>query len=162
MHHQPSQKRKRTGSLIIECVIASLILASCSIALLKWTHSGNQLKQQANTHTAAVLIADNAVERLKQATIENASELANSVASELSDQQGFGVAITSSKFNSREESGPDLNGIHFTITVSQGSVPITVKHSWKLGATNDSPVGENATNDSIAPSPENREETANE
>lgn len=154
MRYQQFQKRNRSGSLIIECVISSIILASCSIALLKWTQKGNQLKRQANTHTAAVLIAENAAERLKQATVENASELAISVASKLSEQQSLGVTITSSSFSHKEESAAELIGIHFTITVSQGDVPITVKHSWKLDTENEQSVGGKASTGSIARSQE--------
>ncbi len=162
MRFQRFHKRNRTGSLIIECVIASVILASCSIALLKWTHAGNQLQRQANTQTAAVLVAENAADRLNQTTIENASTFANSVATELSELQSLGVAITSSEFTSEHESGPVLKGIHFTITVSQGDTPITVKHSWKLGTSDELPVGTKTPSGTNTPSTEKQEGTANE
>ncbi len=161
------EKQQRTGSLVIECVIASAMLASCSIALVKWTHSANQLRQQANTHTAAVLIADNASERLKHATTADTratdtSALANSIASELSGQQDLGVTITNSEFNSTKESGAKPNGTHFTITVSKGGVPITIKHCWKLSQSDASPVGNNAPTSAITPASEKQGEKPDE
>ncbi len=166
------EKQQRTGSLVIECVIASAMLASCSIALVKWTHSANQLRQQANTHTAAVLIADNASERLKHATTADiratdtratdTSALANSIASELSGQQDLGVTITNSEFNSTKESGAKPNGTHFTITVSKGGVPITIKHCWKLSQSDASPVGNNAPTSAITPASETQGEKPDE
>ncbi len=161
------EKQQRTGSLVIECVIASAMLASCSIALVKWTHSANQLRQQANTHTAAVLIADNASERLKHATTADTRAtdtraLANSIASELSGQQDLGVTITNSEFNSTKESGAKPNGTHFTITVSKGGVPITIKHCWKLSQSDASPVGNNAPTSAITPASEKQGEKPDE
>lgn len=162
MQTQRIQKRKRTGSLIIECVVASAILASCSIALLKWTQSENQFKRQANTQTAAVLLANNAADRLTQTTTEDAITFANRVASELSKQQRLGMVIASSEFNNSQESGPEISGIHFTITVSEGNVPITVKHSWKLDAFEDLTEDSSASSGTIAPFTEQQEGTANE
>lgn len=127
-----AQTRTRAGSLVIECVIASVILASCSIALLKWTQSANQLKRQANTHTAAVLIADNAKQRLKQATVANAAETAQNVASNVSRDQGLEVSITHSEFDNPSDPDSDLRGVHFKITVSHDNSPVTVAHCWNL------------------------------
>ncbi|MGB0760129.1 MAG: hypothetical protein ACPGPS_11355 [Rubripirellula sp.] len=126
------QTRTRAGSLVIECVIASVILASCSIALVKWTQSANQLKRQANTHTAAVLIADNAKQRLKKATLANAAAFVKDVESDLSKPQGFEVTISHTEFNDQRESGSAQRGLHFKITVSQEETPIAVAHCWNL------------------------------
>ncbi|HBV62316.1 MAG TPA: hypothetical protein DEF45_04775 [Rhodopirellula sp.] len=155
-------RSNRKGSLILECVIASVILASCSIALLKWTHSENRLKQQANTHTAAILLADNAIQRLQQATTENATILANEVAQQLSKQQGLSVAITSREFNSSQGTEAARPGIHFTITVSKGDVPITAQHSWNLHPRNEVAAGSGGPNGAIAPTSEKQEGTAND
>jgi len=162
MQTQRIQKRNRTGSLIIECVVASAILASCSIALLNWTQSENQLKRQANTQTAAVLLANNAADRLNQTTTEDAITFANRVASELSKQQRLDVVIAISEFNNSQKAGPEISGIHFTITVSQGNVPITVKHSWKLDTIDDLTDENSASSNAIDPPSEKQEGTANE
>lgn len=156
--HQPNRK----GSLILECVIASVILTSCSIALLKWKHSENQLKDQANTHTAATLLADNAELRLQQATTENAANLAEKIETELSQQQDLTVSILGSEFKSTQELETAVTGIHFTITVSKGNLPVTTKHSWKLISSNDLPLASSGAKSVSEPPSEPQEGPANE
>ena len=145
MQFHRRQTRQRRASIILECVIASAILATCSIALLKWTHASGQISHNADTQTAASLLADNAAVRLKLATSANAKAIAKRVAAELSENQGLSVTVTSSEFTPSNEPDSDLTGIHFTITVSGDKTPATIRHTWKIETTVPPPPSNNST-----------------
>ena len=63
--------------------MATLLLTTCAVGLLKWTQNSAQLNRKANTHLAASLLTDNAALRLSQSSINRAEMDATRVANQL-------------------------------------------------------------------------------
>lgn len=107
-------------------------------------------------------MADNAAARLNQTTIDNAATLATRVANELAAQQGLGVAIRTREFKRSQQKRADVRGIHFQITVSQGNIPLTVKHTWKLFTPDTLPLGGEVPSGTTPSASEKQEGPTNE
>lgn len=141
--------RQRQGSLVIECTMATLLLTTCAVGLLKWTQNSAQINRKANTHLAASLLADNAALRLSQSSINRAEMDATRVANQLSTPDGFLVTIDNNEFTTGNPRDGELRGIHFTINVTANDAPVKITHAWilespdtPLSSANDPPGAE--------------------
>ena len=122
---------RRKGSIIIECVVSALVLASCGVALLKWTRASTALSRKADIRLANQLIADNAAERLENSSITDAVDKASQIATELTTNHSVPVVIRNDEFIANDDSSNRLRGIHFTIEVSQDDASTkTTRHAW--------------------------------
>ena len=112
--------------------MATLLLTTCAVGLLKWTQTSAQLNRKANAHLAASMVADNAAARLSQSTLKSAELDAPHVANQLSSPDGFLVTIDSNEFTTGHPRDGELRGIHFTIKVTAKDAPVKITNAWIL------------------------------
>ncbi len=124
---QRPTRSQRRGSLVIEAVIASALLATAILALGKLAQSAAALGHQADQRLAATLAGENLLERLRAVPIEAVGERADELADVVAQQTQCDVEVSAKPF-----SVADREGIHVQVDVSPSPQVRVTLHDWRL------------------------------
>ena len=125
--------RARRGSVIIECVIATMLISVAAIGLLQLKQTASQLNRQADDRTAAVLIADNLAFSLQQIPFDQLTTASQALAHQTEQETNSDITITSQAFTANQAAA-DTPGLHLTIVVGEGISGKAVRHVWRFPA----------------------------
>ena len=138
----------RGGSLVIECVVAAVLIATASLAMTQMAKQAIDLNQQANQRLAAKLTAENLLERLRNLPADRLEAESGSIASETEETSLSAIEIAVTPF----ESG-DHRGLHLRVQVDAAPNARVTLHDWRLtsevvSAVEDQDAAEDAKRDS--------------
>lgn len=128
IHHPPLRRTNfpRTGSLVIEAVIAVALLATAVYGLTKLASSAAALSRQSDQRLAATLAAENTVERLRRLPAERLAAEARGVAQLVSESAACDVEVSTEIFSVAAG-----NSVHVRVDASPTkNVRITL-HDWR-------------------------------
>ena len=122
--------RRRTGSLIIESVVATALLATALVALGKLAATSAAISQTADQRLAATLIAENVLERLKVVEFDAVPGESAEIAASIQQSCPYEVQVTGDAFLAG-----DREARHIIVTV-RPSLHVTIQlHDWRVRET---------------------------
>ncbi|WP_068265492.1 hypothetical protein [Rubripirellula obstinata] len=121
--------RSRTGGVLIEAIVASMLLVTATTSLTRFVVSSRQLGIAADQQLAAKLVTENAIERLRSIPAKDWPANAESVAKAVTEASGISTQIEMSSFQIDQR-----QAWHATIRSQIGKDQLAVheNHAWKV------------------------------
>lgn len=121
--------RSRTGGVLVEAIVASMLLVTATTSLTRFVVSSRQLGIAADQQLAAKFVTENAIERLRSIPAKDWPENAESVAEAVSAASGITTQIEMSSFQVAQR-----QAWHATIRSQIGKNQLAVheNHAWKV------------------------------
>jgi Tfp pilus assembly protein PilV len=128
IHHPPPRRTNspRTGSLVIEAVIAVALLATAAYGLTKLASSAAALSRQSDQRLAATLAAENTVERLRRLPAERLAAEAGGVAQLVSESAACQVEVSTETFSVAAG-----KSVHVRVDASPAKNIRVTLHDWR-------------------------------
>jgi Tfp pilus assembly protein PilV len=128
LQHRPPQRTKfpRSGSLVIEAVIAVALLATAAYGLAKLASSAAALSRQSDQRLAATLAAENTVERLRRLPAERLAAEAGGVAHLVSESAACEVKVSTDIFSVAAG-----KSVHVRVDASPAKNIRVTLHDWR-------------------------------
>ncbi len=123
--------RPRSGSLIIESVVAIALLATALVALGKLAASSAAISRIADQRLAATLSGENVIEQLKDVTFDDLSRESSVIANAIQKSCGYEINVTTDQFLVG-----DRDATHILVTVRPSTNVLIQLHDWRIKQTN--------------------------
>ncbi|TWU47246.1 hypothetical protein Poly51_50450 [Rubripirellula tenax] len=119
--------RMRRGSVVLEAVLASALLATAGVTLARLAQSSAALNRQSDQQLAATLAADNVMHRLDGLSVEDVRSSVDKTCASISRSSGCDVQAIID-----DVVGVDARGIHVRVEVTTGGGGRVRRHHWKF------------------------------
>jgi Tfp pilus assembly protein PilV len=119
--------RRRRGSLIIESVVALALLTTAFVALGKLAAASAAVGRDANQRLAAMLTAENALERLRTIPFDTVVDEAPKIAAAMQVRYGCEIRMVTKPF-----AVGGCEAIHVSVTVQREATVSITLHDWLI------------------------------
>ena len=141
-HRSPTRAGTRSGSLIIESVVAIALLATALVALGKLAASSAAISRTADQRLAATLSGENVIEQLKDVAFDDLSRESSDIAEAVQKLSGYEIKVTTDPFLVG-----DRDATHILVTVRPITNVLIQLHDWRIKQTNAASVAKAEADD---------------